>query len=97
MDRALYGLAWVFIGIVASYDVAFMLNHAATASEWEMNPVMSWVICSFSEWAAAAIRLAAVLFASFVIGLDAKCRWAATIFIVVVHAVLLFGYIDLIW
>lgn len=47
MKNAFVVLAWIFVVVVAVYDVYFAWQHRAFFNVWEMNPFARWIAQDF--------------------------------------------------
>lgn len=87
-------LAWLFIGAVSGFDVAFAMVHRETILLWEANPLARWVIMHWGFAVAVAFRLASVFFAAGVVPLaPTTSRLAYLLFLLALHLYLALIYL----
>lgn len=85
--------AWLFVLAVTLYDVEWAIRYHDTASLWESNPIMLWVMTHYGVWTASAGRLATVLFAAALMPLaPRRSQITATLTLTSVHVYLAVTY-----
>ena len=85
--------AWIFVLAVTVFDIRWAVQYQDTASLWESNPLMRWVMGHYGVWAAAAARLGTVAFAASLMPLaPRRCQITATLTLTSVHFYLALTY-----
>jgi hypothetical protein len=67
-----FGIAWLFILLAATYDASFAWKYRHVLDAWELNPLACWSAQAFGLETVFAYKFAALAFA---LGLAIYCRY----------------------
>jgi hypothetical protein len=91
--RPTQAVVWLFVAVVAAYDIGWAVAHRDTFEHWEANPAMRWVMAAAGVWAAAVVRALTVAFAAAVIPrAPTRSRAPATVAALAAHLYLAGAY-----